>query len=384
MSDVLKILVVDDEPGMRSGVTRSLRDFTVRLPDINGEVRFEIDQARTGEEALEKIDAAAPDILLLDHKLPGISGLDVLDRVGPERLQDMLTVMITAYASLETAISATKRGAYDFLAKPFTPEELHSVVRKTAGRLILSRQARKLALEKRQIRFQFISVLAHELKAPLSAIEGYLNILKDKSAGDDPAVYERMIDRSLVRSEHMRKLISDLLDMTRIESGQKKRDLSQVDLREMAQVSVDTLMPSASARNIGINLHVERPVTMLADRSEIEIIFNNLISNAVKYNRDNGVVDIRIEPQGDAIVLTVSDTGIGMTPEETARLFGDFVRIKNDKTRNILGSGLGLSIVRKLAQMYGGDATVASEPDVGSTFTVTLRAAGPAPEAPKN
>jgi signal transduction histidine kinase len=384
MSDILRILVVDDEPGMRSGVTRSLRDFTLRLPDVNGEVRFDIDQAASGEEALEKIAACAPDILLLDHKLPGISGLDVLDRIGPERLEDMLTIMITAYASLETAISATKRGAYDFLAKPFTPEELHSAVRKTAGRLILSRQARKLALEKRQVRFQFISVLAHELKAPLSAIEGYLNILKDKSAGDDPAVYERMIDRSLVRSEHMRKLISDLLDMTRIESGQKKRDLAEVDLREMAQVSVDTLMPSARARNIEITLHAGGPVTITADRSEIEIIFNNLISNAVKYNRDNGTVDIRIDPQGDTVVLTVADTGIGMTPEETAKLFGDFVRIKNDKTRNILGSGLGLSIVRKLAQMYGGDATVASVPDVGSTFTVTLRAAGPAPETSKN
>jgi signal transduction histidine kinase len=384
MSDALRILVVDDEPGMRSGVTRSLRDFTVRLNDVNGEVRFEIDQAASGEEALEKIAARAPDILLLDQKLPGISGLDVLDRIGPERLEDMLTVMITAYASLETAISATKRGAYDFLAKPFTPEELHSAVRKTAGRLILSRQARKLALEKRQVRFQFISVLAHELKAPLSAIEGYLNILKDKSAGDDPAVYERMIDRSLVRSEHMRKLISDLLDMTRIESGQKKRDLTPVDLRELAQVSVDTMMPSARARNIEIALHAGGPVTITADRGEIEIIFNNLISNAVKYNRDNGTVDITIDPRGDTVVLSVADTGIGMTPEETAKLFGDFVRIKNDKTRNILGSGLGLSIVRKLAQMYGGDATVASIPDVGSTFTVTLRAAGPAPETPKN
>jgi signal transduction histidine kinase len=227
-------------------------------------------------------------------------------------------------------------------------------------------------------------VLAHELKAPLSAIEGYLNILKDRSAGDDPAVYERMIDRSLVRSEHMRKLISDLLDMTRIESGQKKRDLAEVDLRELAQLSVDTLLPSARARNIEIALHASGPITMTADRGEIEIIFNNLISNAVKYNRDNGKVFINIERQGEEIVLTVDDTGIGMSPEETAKLFGDFVRIKNDKTRNILGSGLGLSIVRKLAQMYGGDATVVSTPDVGSTFTVTLRAAGPAAETPKS
>jgi signal transduction histidine kinase len=107
----------------------------------------------------------------------------------------------------------------------------------------------------------------------------------------------------------------------------------------------------------------------------MEIIFNNLVSNAVKYNRDGGTVDVRIAPCPGGGTLAVSDTGIGMTREETARLFADFVRIKNDKTRNILGSGLGLSIVRKLAQLYGGDATFVSEPDVGSTFTVSLQAA---------
>ena len=373
MSDSFRILVVDDEPGMRTGVARALRDFSVRLHDVNGAVDFIVDQAGSGEEALEKIAAQAPDILLLDHKLPGISGLEVLERLGLEQHDDMLTVMITAYASIETAISATKRGAYDFLAKPFTPEELRNTVRKAAGRLILTRQARKLAQEKRQVRFQFISVLAHELKAPLSAIEGYLNILKDHSAGDDPAVYEHMIERSLVRSEHMRKLITDLLDMTRIESGQKKRELAPVDLREVAQQSIDTVMPSAQGRDIHVELSAAGPVTLLADRGEMEIIFNNLISNAVKYNRDGGKVDVRIASDNDRITITVADTGIGLTREEAARLFGDFVRIKNEKTRNILGSGLGLSIVRKLAQLYGGDATVASEPDVGSTFTVTLQ-----------
>ena len=149
--------------------------------------------------------------------------------------------------------------------------------------------------------------------------------------------------------------------------------MGEVDIGQTRCGGPWTRFCPARARNIEIALHADRPVPMTADRSEIEIIFNNLISNAVKYNRDNGTVDIRIEPRGEEIVLTVDDTGIGMTPEETARLFGDFVRIKNDKTRNILGSGLGLSIVRKLAQMYGGDATVVSRPDVGSTFTVTLR-----------
>ncbi len=165
MSDKFKVLVVDDEPGMRSGVCRALRDFTVRLPDINGPVAFDVDQASSGEEAMEKIGAGAPDILLLDHKLPGISGLEVLEHIAPSQHEDMLTVMITAYASLETAISATKRGAYDFLAKPFTPEETPQ--HRAKGRRAADPRAAgaKLAQEKRQVRFQFISVLAHAARS---------------------------------------------------------------------------------------------------------------------------------------------------------------------------------------------------------------------------
>lgn len=146
---------------MRLG--KGMRDFTVRVPDVNGEVNFSVDQAGSGEEALEKIAAGPYDILLLDHKMPGISGLEVLDRLA-ESPGEMLTIMITAYASIETAVTATKRGAYDFLAKPFTPDELKSTIRKAAARLILARQARKLAEEKRQVRFEFIRVLGHELK----------------------------------------------------------------------------------------------------------------------------------------------------------------------------------------------------------------------------
>lgn len=374
MAERLRILVVDDEPGMRMGVARALRDFAARLPEADDAVRFDIDQADSGEQAIERIEQRRPDILLLDHKLPGISGLDVLDRVAA-RWPDVLTVMITAYASLEVAISATKRGAWDFLAKPFTPEELKNAVRKAAGRVILAQQARRLAREKRQVRFQFISVLAHELKAPLSAIEGYLHILKDRAAGDDPAVYDQMLQRCLVRSEHMRKLIMDLLDLTRIESGQKKRELTEVDVREVAQSAIETVAPAAQERRIAVELHAPGPVPFVADRGEIEIILNNLVSNAVKYNREGGRVDVTVAPHDGGVRVVVADTGIGMTRDEAARLFGDFVRIKNDKTRNILGSGLGLSIVRKLAMLYGGEAAVTSEPDVGSTFTVTLREA---------
>lgn len=369
--ETLKLLITDDEPGMRMAVERSLRGFKVNLPDVNEEVSFTVEQAATGEEALEKVIASTPDILLLDYKLPGISGLDVLEQIV-SRQSEMLTIMITAYASLETAVTATKRGAYDFLAKPFTPEELKNTVRKAASRLILTRQARKLADEKRKVRFQFISVLAHELKSPLAAIEGYLQIMKSHTAGETIGGYDQIVDRSLVRLDGMRKLIVDLLDMTRIESGEKQRDLCEVDITAVARRAIDTNLPEAMRRGITIELHKDAPSLMTADSGELEIILNNLISNAVKYNRDHGRVDIGIDAREDKVILTVSDTGIGMTAEEAHKLFADFVRIKNEKTRNILGSGLGLSIVKKLAQLYGGDATVTSTPDAGSTFTVTL------------
>ncbi|MBN2289676.1 MAG: response regulator [Candidatus Glassbacteria bacterium] len=369
----LKILVADDEPGMRLAVERALRSFRLDLPEIGEEVHFETSPAESGEQALEMIGNSPPDILLLDHKMQGISGLEVLERLRGTESQDILTVMVTAYASLETAVSAIKKGAFDFLAKPFTPQELKDTVSKAAENLIMARHARRLEQEKRQVRFQFISVLAHELKAPLNAIEGYLNIMREQpEAMQSRETYERVIERCTVRTAQMRKLIVDLLETTRIESGRKKRELAQVDLAAAARAAIETAAPEAQQRGIEIRLEAPGQITMTADRSEIEIILNNLVSNAVKYNRDGGRVVVKIEQRDSRVVIAVSDTGIGMTAEEAASLFQEFVRIKNDKTRNILGSGLGLSIVKKLALLYGGKVEVASTPDEGSTFTATL------------
>lgn len=371
--DTLRVLVTDDEMGMRLGVVRTLRDFVVHVSDVNEDVAFVVDQAESGEAALEKIAQQPPDILLLDHKMPGISGLDVLDRIAGMQT-DMLTIMITAYASIETAVTATKRGAYDFLAKPFTPDELKSTIRKTAARLILAKQARKLAEEKRQVRFEFIRVLGHELKAPLNAVAGYLDLMKERRFGDELAAYAEMLDRSLVRIDGMHKLIRDLLDLTQIESGRKNRQLVAVDVRAMAQAAIEAVHADAVEQHIAISLEADGPVSMMADACEIEMILNNLVSNAVKYNRCGGRVLVAIVRNGSQVSIRVTDTGIGMTADEVARLFGEFVRIKNEKTNHILGSGLGLSIVKKLAQLYGGEVRVESEPDAGSAFTVLLAA----------
>ena len=360
--------------GMRLGVMRVLRNFKMRMPDVNGEVAFTVEQAETGEEALEIIRREPPDILLLDHKMPGISGLDVLDRLSEMRL-DMLTVMITAYASIETAVVATKRGAYDFLAKPFTPEELKSTIQKTAARLILAKQARKLTDEKRQVRFEFIRVLGHELKAPLNAVAGYLNLIKGRTLGDNLAEYDEMIDRSMIRIEGMNKLIHDLLDLTRIESGRKNRNPAAIDLLASAQAAIDAVRPEALTRNISIDLHADGPLQIVADAGELEMIFNNLLSNAVKYNRDGGAVTVTLVRRDEQVVITVADTGVGMTKESIDRIFDEFVRIRTKDTAHVEGTGLGLSIVKKLVQLYGGEINVESQPDKGTSITVVLNSA---------
>ncbi len=367
----LRVLMVDDEPGMRLGAARILERYTVHLPEVEGEVGFLVEVAETGEEALARIEKSPPDILLLDHKLPGMSGLDVMNRLQADK-RDVLTVMITAYATLETAVAATKRGAFDFLAKPFTPDELRATVFKSSKHVALQRAARRHAEEKRRIRFEFISVLAHELKAPLAAVEGYMLAMQDKSLGPDLESYRPMVERSLIRLGGMRKLVVDLLDVTRIESGQKKREFEKVDVREVSVASLEMVRAEAERRKITLVLHGDGAVPMVADRSEVELVLNNLVTNAVKYNRDGGRVDLFLEARPDGAWIKISDTGIGMSAEELARLFKEFVRIKNDKTRNILGSGLGLSTVKKIAQLYGGDAKVQSVPDQGTTFEVDL------------
>jgi two-component system sensor histidine kinase/response regulator len=372
VNETLHLLVVDDEMGMRLSVERALRHYSTHLPDMQHDVDFRVSQAETGEAALELIDADPPDIILLDYKLPGISGLDVLTALK-ERKLDILVVMITAYASLETAVQATKSGAFDFLAKPFTPEELRATVHKTTKHCMVQRQAAKLAGERRQIRFEFLSVLAHELKSPLAAVEGNMFILRDHLAGEAIKDYDHLVNRSIIRLEGMKKLIFDLLDLTRIESGQKKRSLTEIDVCAIARQSIETHGILAADKQVSISFEGPEALILQADAGELEIIFNNLISNAVKYNKDGGTVVVAVQDLGRTVSIAVRDSGIGMTKEEVNKLFGEFIRIKNQKTMNILGSGLGLSILKRLSHLYGGQVSVESEPDMGSTFAVTLQ-----------
>ncbi|PKL50846.1 MAG: hypothetical protein CVV42_02230 [Candidatus Riflebacteria bacterium HGW-Riflebacteria-2] len=368
----LRVLVIDDEPGMRMGVERTLNGETLNFWETDT-LEVLVESAGTGAEGVEKVISGQPDILFLDYKLPDMNGIEIIEKLG-ERAKDLIIIMITAYASIEVAIEATRKGAYDFLPKPFTPNELRTVTRKAAERILLARKNEQLAQEKKQVRFEFIRVLGHELKAPLGAVEGYLDLMKAKTLGDNLESYMQFIERSTIRLQQMRKLIVDLLDMTRLESGKKSRSLAPIDLRKAAESAIELATPAANARNISISLEAPASLNLMADTGEIDMMLNNLISNAVKYNRDDGKVMVRLVRAADKITVQVADTGIGMSVEEQQKLFKEFSRIKNAKTANILGSGLGLSILKRLAELYDGSISVESEPEKGTTFTLEIPA----------
>lgn len=368
---VLKVLVIDDEPGIRSGVSRILNNFHVTYPFMDEDYTYEVTEAATGEDGVVLLDRYKPDILLLDNKLPGMQGVDVLEYVRKKNY-DIVVAMITSYASLDVAIRATRDGATDFIPKPFTPQELKSSIENITKQQYLKRITHKLKQDGKKIRYQFLSVLSHELKAPLNAIEGYLRMMQEKQSGDRIDDYAEPIDRSLQRIQGMRNLIMDLLDFTKIRLERKEEKIQEVDLTEIASGAIVTVQPYAIQMEVNINMDIRSDAVIMADPSDMEIVFNNLISNAVKYNKRGGKVEITIDSSLTEVIIIVSDTGIGINVTDTENLFAEFVRIKNEKTRNISGSGLGLSIVKKVVGLYNGTIKVESTPDVGTTFTIRL------------
>lgn len=369
---ILKLLIVDDESGLRHGIVRSLKNFTFHTNGFDEEVSFEIKEASTGNEAVAIMQSNDIDIALIDYKLPDINGIEILNIIK-EKHFNLISIFMTAYATLDVAVCATRNGAYDFLAKPFSPEELKNTLRKASSRIILQNKAKKYEEEKKLIRFEFLSVLSHELKAPLNAVESYLRIMESKLSGERIENYEKMISRSLDRIGSMRKLILDLLDLTRIESGQKQRTIAPLNLVETARKSIETNQSIAEDKGVHVALKSDEEVMANADHGEMEIMFNNLISNAIKYNKNYGAVTISIKKSDNSVSIEVEDTGIGFKDEEKSKIFKEFVRCKNEFTQGIEGSGLGLSILSKLARLYDGSIGVESEFGKGSKFTIILK-----------
>ncbi len=220
--------------------------------------------------------------------------------------------------------------------------------------------------------FDIFTVLGHDLKSPLNAVEAYLEIIRGKILGEGLDPYMPILEKSIARLHQMRELITDVVDWSRIQQPSPSRSLITLDVSKITYSILDEYEKETQGKNITVSTDIEDNLTMRAAGREIELIVRHLVDNAIKYNRDNGSVSVTMKRAGPHISLNVADTGIGMNAEEQARLFGEFVRIKNSKTQDIKGTGLGLAIIKKLSELYQGTVSVESEPDRGTTFSLLI------------
>ena len=218
----------------------------------------------------------------------------------------------------------------------------------------------------------FLAVMSHELRTPLSAIMGYQELLADGISGPITEQQSQQLGRIKASARHLLSLIDEILTFTRIDAGREKVDLERASLSTLLEPAAELVEPLARAK--GLHIEVMLPpneVAVETDPVKVRQMIVNLLSNAVKFT-DNGRVILSGDQKGDQLVISVEDTGIGISPEHFERIFEPFWQVEQKATRRAGGTGLGLTVTRRLALLLGGDVTVKSDPGGGTTFTICL------------
>lgn len=229
-----------------------------------------------------------------------------------------------------------------------------------------------------QAKTEFISFVSHELKQPMTAIKGYTDLLVKGLAGDLTETQRSFLEVIRSNVNRMDTMVQELLDISRIEAGRLRLEIGQVALREVVEEAVRVIRQEIEAKRQTLEVEIAEPLPPVqADRNRVVQILTNLLSNAYKYTPEEGRIRVTVQPNGGFVVCSVSDTGIGIAPEEQERLFTKFFRSQHPMVRAVPGTGLGLVITKSLVELQGGQIWVESEPGKGSAFTFTLPVAGP-------
>lgn len=371
-----KILVVDDEAGMREGCRRIL---TPR--------GYKVDTAADVASALELIRQASYDLILVDVMMPDGNGIDLIQPIH-ERDPDTICIVITGYATVEMAVEAVKQGAYDFLSKPFTSDQLIFAVNQGLERRRLRletqeldacrRRATELAqakaeLEKlEQVKSQFMLTVAHELRAPVAAIQSYLNLILAGYVSEEDL--RPTLSRAQIRLQELLNLIADLLELARLK---QLRDLAPVEanpqpVADILEEVCDLLHEQAQQKNQVFQVNILNRPTLVASPDHLRQIWMNLISNAIKYTPQGGRVVVTLRLDKDRLIGIVEDTGIGIAEDDLPSLFTEFFRTNQAKASGEIGTGLGLAIVKQIVESYQGSIKVKSKQGQGTCFTFTL------------
>lgn len=363
------ILVVDDE----EHVVEAIGDFF-------SERGFSVSTALNGRQALALVNCSSFSVVISDLRLPDINGVELLERVL-EVDPDVVFVIMTGFASVQSAVSALKKGAFDYVVKPFSMFDLEKTVRlglehKRLARenLELSHLMRKL-LELDQIKSNIISTVSHEFRTPLTSLKGYLSMLLEKITTQSKGQPEQIWLKAMVENvNRLETLVLNLLLMTESNSGGICLIEEKVEMADLVNQCIARVEPLTRSKNIEVSFEPQNQIEITGDGEKLSLAVTNLLENAIKFNLEDGKVNVSLRecPRGDGIEIRIEDTGIGIPQDRIQFLFESFTQADMTPTRKFSGAGLGLPVAKAIIEAHGGSIDVSSSPGMGSEFKIWL------------
>ena len=374
-----EILIVDDTPA-------SLKLLSELLLSEGYQVR----PANSGELALVSIQSKLPQMILLDIRMPGIDGYEVCRRLKADNAtKDIPVIFISALDAVKDRIKGFECGGIDFITKPFQREEVLARVRNhlelfstrcdlEERTLELADTNKSLADANRQLqqldrlKSMFVASVSHELRTPLNSIIGFSDVMAQGMTGE---LNEKQLDytkRINHAGQHLLALISDIIDIFKIESGRVETFPSEFELGDVIKEAVQSVQPMLNEKGLDLHLNLPADVSLSTDRRRLTQCLLNYLSNAIKFT-EKGSVTISAIASTDKVEITVTDTGIGIAAEDMGRLFEAFERLDSHLQIKAGGTGLGLYLTREITRnLLLGDVFVECTPDKGCQFGLRI------------
>ena len=360
MDNPSKILVIDDEEIVLDSCKQILKGSS-----------YQVITAMNGALGLNLLKEFQPDLVYVDLKMPGISGFEVIEKVH-DFDPTIVTIVITGYATVSSAVEAMKNGAYDFLPKPFTPDEFRLITKRGLDKRRLMLETIALKREKEMLREQFAAIVSHELKSPLSAVQQNLFFLVDELSGQLTEEQVRRFERMKVNINDLINLIHTWLRMLSVDVKKIQENFKSTDVNSIISKALESVQAHAVHKDIELLSSTQEPLGCVnGDEGTLVEVVINLLGNAIKFSRPGSQVSIHAGKSGEEILISVTDHGIGIAKEDLPHIFNDFYARRSDQVAE-QSSGLGLAIARRIVDAHGGSVSVESELGKGSTFVIHL------------
>jgi len=355
-----KILIIDDEEVVLDSCKQILRNTNYQVSGVSN-----------GELGLEVLQEMKPDLVFVDLKMPGLSGFEVLTKIR-EIDPNIVSIVITGYSTVSSAIEAMKNGAYDFLPKPFTPDEFRLITSRGLDRRKLVLETIALKREKEMLREHFAAVVSHELKSPLGAVQQNLFLLESDLSDKLNQEQKERVERMKVKINDLIDLIHTWLRVITVDVNKLKEKFTQVSIERVIAKAFENTQPQAIKKDLEIVTSFGSvPPFIVGDEGTLVEAVGNILGNAVKFSRVSSKIQIHTEVNNGNLTISIADTGIGIDNEDLPYIFEDFYT-GNTGEKIEKSSGMGLAITRRIIEAHNGTISVTSELGQGSTFTIKL------------